>query len=66
MEKINLSVNKLDLTADSPVRYIKLINPSLKSELSRDIPFLKSKFTFEILLRPKNITSFRLFGRSKK
>ena len=59
-KKINLSVNKLDLTADSPVRYIKLINPSLKSELSRDIPFLKSKFTFEIFLRPKNIDSFRL------
>ncbi|MDC3109009.1 class I SAM-dependent methyltransferase [Alphaproteobacteria bacterium] len=57
--KENITVKKLNLTADSPTRYIKLDN-TLVPSFSKLIQSLTSNFTFEIFMRPQNLETFDL------
>ncbi len=57
--KKNIILKKLNLTADSPVKFIKIDNGNMPS-FSKRIRSISGNFTFEIFLRPKNLETFEV------
>lgn len=64
--KENLTIERVDLSADNPLRFIRKNNTNKLSSLSKSIENLKGKFTINIFLRPKKINSFTLSLEDEK
>ena len=61
----NIVVEKIELTADNPIRFLKKSSQSSVSKIYREISCIESKFTFEIFLRPKELENFQIFFKDK-
>ena len=61
----NITVEKIELTADNPIRFLKKSSQGSVSKIYREIDCIESKFTFEIFLRPKELDNFQIFFKDK-
>ena len=61
----NITVEKIELTADNPIRFLKKSSQGFVSKIYREIGCIESKFTFEIFLRPKELENFQIFFKDK-
>ena len=65
-KKNNIIVQNIEVTADNPIRFLKKIKKNEKSEIYRSIDRIKSNFSLEIFLRPKQLNNFQIKLRDKE
>jgi len=63
--KDNMIVEKVEVTADNPIRFLKKTKQDSVSKIYRLLNNINSKFTFEIFLRPRELDNFQIFFKDK-
>ena len=59
--KENISVEKIEVTADNPIRFLKKIKNNSDAKIYRKLDKVGKSFTMEIFLRPKLLNNFQIF-----